>query len=132
LQPDNTLGTIKDLVEDKRSMLKELRKQKRARKKEFLDVLSQIHNISGEIAGFLNLNDDVPTVDEYDLSHKKLEGYKSWLQKLQNEKVIWLPSPILYQLVTGWKTPLISFTKQHIESFVAFLCLTGRKVTKVF
>jgi protein regulator of cytokinesis 1 len=42
----------------------------------------------------LNLN-DVPAVDESDLTLKKLEEYQSELQELQKEKVIWLSCPIL-------------------------------------
>lgn len=110
LQPDNTVRTIKDLVEDKSKTLKDLRKKKKARHTEYSLVLLQILKISDEIAGFLKRNDDneddvPPKFDDYILSQNKLEEYRTWLQKLQNKKVFWLHSLILYQSVTGLKTP---------------------------
>jgi hypothetical protein len=72
-------------------LFEELRQPKEVRIDNLSDQLSQIHNISGEI-------------DESGLSQTKLEGYQYWFQKLQTDKVIWLPRQILYQLVAGLKT----------------------------
>jgi hypothetical protein len=51
-----------------------------------------------------NLSDQLSQIHESGLSQTKLEGYQSWFQKLQTDKVIWLPRQILYQLVAGLKT----------------------------
>ncbi|KAI5395697.1 hypothetical protein KIW84_062031 [Lathyrus oleraceus] len=59
--------------------------QPEERIKDFSDVQSQIQRICGEITGSLNHN-DVPAVDESDLSLKKFEEYQSELHELQKEK----------------------------------------------
>ena len=61
-------------------------KQKEERIKEFLDVQTQIQKICGEIAGS-NQQAGSPTVDESDLSLKKLDEFHDQLQELQKEKV---------------------------------------------
>lgn len=104
MQPDDTSGTIKEQLEAIAPVLKQLWQQKEERIKDFSDVQSQIQRICGEITGNLNLN-DVPVVDESDLSLKKFDEYQSELQELQKEKVIWLLCRILYQLVADLKTP---------------------------
>lgn len=57
--------------------------------KEFTDVQLQINKIRAEIAGDLNIGEQIvkPVVDEDDLSLKKLDEYQSQLQELQREKV---------------------------------------------
>jgi protein regulator of cytokinesis 1 len=94
LQPDNTSGTIKEQLAAISPALEQLWQLKEQRIKDILDVQSQILKLRGEITGCLNLN-DVPAVDESDLTLKKLEEYQSELQELQKEKVIWLSCPIL-------------------------------------
>nr|XP_004491431.1 65-kDa microtubule-associated protein 1 [Cicer arietinum] len=83
--PDDTSGTIKEQLEAIAPVLKQLWQQKEERIKDFSDVQSQIQRICGEITGNLNLN-DVPVVDESDLSLKKFDEYQSELQELQKEK----------------------------------------------
>ncbi|TKY57347.1 65-kDa microtubule-associated protein 1 [Spatholobus suberectus] len=84
--PENTSGTIKEQLAAIAPVLEQLWQQKEERIKEFSDVQSQIQQICGEIAGNLNLNDVSPSVDESDLSLKKLDEYQSELQELQKEK----------------------------------------------
>lgn len=57
--------------------------------KEFSDVQLQIKKIRAEIAGDLNIGEQIvkPVVDEDDLSLKKLDEYQLQLQELQREKV---------------------------------------------
>lgn len=57
--------------------------------REFADVQLQIEKISGEIAGTLNVGEQMrtQTVDVEDLSLKKLDEYQSQLKELQKEKV---------------------------------------------
>lgn len=83
---DNTSGTIKQQLASIAPLLEQLCKQKEERVKEFSDVQSQIQKICGEISGKFNINDQSPTVDETDLSLKKLDEYHAQLQELQKEK----------------------------------------------
>ncbi|MQL76560.1 hypothetical protein Taro_008956, partial [Colocasia esculenta] len=80
--------TIKEHLAAIAPVLEQLLKQKEERIKEFSDVQSQIQKICGEIAGNLKLSKQMgpPTVDESDLSLKKLSEFQSQLQELQKEK----------------------------------------------
>lgn len=84
--PEKTSGTIKEQLAAIAPALEQLWKQKEERVKEFLDVQSQIQKICGEIAGNLSLGDQAPSVDESDLTLKKLDEYQAQLQELQKEK----------------------------------------------
>ncbi|XP_008811151.2 65-kDa microtubule-associated protein 1-like [Phoenix dactylifera] len=86
--PEKSSGTIKEQLAAIAPALEQLGKQKEERMKEFADVQSQIQKICGEIAGNLKIGELVgtPTVDEDDLSLKKLNEYQTQLQELQKEK----------------------------------------------
>ncbi|XP_021912355.1 65-kDa microtubule-associated protein 1-like [Carica papaya] len=83
--PEKTSGTIKEQLAAIAPALEQLWKLKEERVKEFSDVQSQIQKICGEITGNLNLS-EAPSVDESDLSLKKLDEYQAQLQELQKEK----------------------------------------------
>ncbi|KAG6755117.1 hypothetical protein POTOM_040931 [Populus tomentosa] len=83
--PEKASGTIKEQLAAIAPILEQLWEQKAERVKEFSDVQTQIQKICGEIAGNLNINDN-PTVDDADLSLKKLDEYHAQLQELQKEK----------------------------------------------
>eukprot|EP01018_Ginkgo_biloba_P006073 Gb_25382 [translate_table: standard] len=87
-RPDKQMGTLKEQLAAIAPALDELRQKKEARITEFSDVQVQILKICGEIAGNLQLDDSIttPTVDERDLSAKKLEEFHFQLQELQKEK----------------------------------------------
>lgn len=89
LQPEKSSGTIKEQLAAIAPTLNQLNKQKEERVREFVDVQSQIEKICGEIAGTLEVGDEVgpPEVDEDDLSLEKLEDFRAQLQELQKEKV---------------------------------------------
>lgn len=87
LQPEKTSGTIKEQLAAIAPALEQLWKQKEERVKEFSDVQSQIQKICGEIAGNLSLGHQAPSVDESELTLKKLDEYQAQLQELQKEKV---------------------------------------------
>lgn len=78
------LASVAPLVED-------LRVKKEERMKQFSDIKAQIEKISGEISGYNHLN-NAPvsslTLDEHDLSVRKLTEYQAHLHTLQKEKVI--------------------------------------------
>ncbi|KAJ3694641.1 hypothetical protein LUZ60_000018 [Juncus effusus] len=86
--PEKSSGTIKEQLAAIAPTLDQLNKQKAERIDEFIDVQSQIEKICGEIAGTLEVGDQVgpPEVDEEDLSLEKLEDFRSQLQELQKEK----------------------------------------------
>lgn len=84
--PEKASGTIKEQLAAIAPALEQLWKQKEERVKEFSDVQSQIQKICGEIAGNLSLGDQAPSVDESDLTLKKLDEYQAQLQELQKEK----------------------------------------------
>ncbi|KAI9385639.1 hypothetical protein POPTR_011G092500v4 [Populus trichocarpa] len=83
--PEKASGTIKEQLAAIAPILEQLWEQKAERVKEFSDVQTQIQKICGEIAGNLNINGN-PTVDDADLSLKKLDEYHAQLQELQKEK----------------------------------------------
>ncbi|XP_071702111.1 65-kDa microtubule-associated protein 1-like isoform X2 [Rutidosis leptorrhynchoides] len=83
--PDKTSETIKEQLAAIAPALEQLCKQKEERIKEFLNVQMQIHKICGEIAGG-NEQERSPTIDESDLSLKKLDEFHDQLQELQKEK----------------------------------------------
>ncbi|PWA39520.1 microtubule-associated proteins 65-1 [Artemisia annua] len=83
--PEKTSGTINQQLAAIAPALEQLLKQKEERRKEFLDVQTQIQKICTEIAGG-NQHAGSPTVDESDLSLKKLAEFHDQLQELQKEK----------------------------------------------
>ncbi|OIT39668.1 PREDICTED: 65-kDa microtubule-associated protein 1-like [Nicotiana attenuata] len=83
--PEKTSGTIKEQLAAIAPVLEKLWEQKDDRIKEFFDVQSQIQKISSEIAGTREQVESL-TVDESDLSLKKLDEFQAQLQELQKEK----------------------------------------------
>lgn len=83
--PEKSSGTINEQLAAISPALEQLRKKKKDRVKEFVDVQSQIQKICNEIDG-----DDEqlvsPAVDETDLSLKKLDEFQTQLKELQEEK----------------------------------------------
>ncbi|KAF8095257.1 hypothetical protein N665_0338s0012 [Sinapis alba] len=82
--PDKSPATIKEQLAAIAPALEQLWHQKEERVRDFSDVQSQIQKISGEIVG--GLSNELPVVDESDLSLKKLDSFHSQLQELQKEK----------------------------------------------
>ncbi|XP_045796022.1 65-kDa microtubule-associated protein 3-like [Trifolium pratense] len=77
-------GNLKKEREAVISQLEEIRKLKTERKKQFLEVLHQLQNISSELYGNVGVNSNL---DEKNLSFEKLEELKRQLIQFQNEKV---------------------------------------------
>ncbi|AES72044.2 65-kDa microtubule-associated protein 8 [Medicago truncatula] len=85
-RPEKRVGTLKEQLDSITPALREMRLRKEERLNQFQAVQGKIQRISAEIAGN---SDDVPstiTVNENDLSLKKLEDYQNELQRLYNEK----------------------------------------------
>lgn len=72
-------------------LLEDLRLQKDERLKQFVDIQAQIEKMSGEISGYSDqLNNAMLgslTLDEQDLTLRKLNEYQTHLRSLQKEKV---------------------------------------------
>lgn len=67
--------------------IEEMRKKRSERKKQFVEVLDQICDISSEIYGSAENSLSQRTVDENDLSLRRLDELHSQLLALQKEKV---------------------------------------------
>jgi len=78
-------GTLKEQLNSITPALQEMQMRKEVRVKQFMEVQTEIHRIASEIAG--RLGNEVVTVNEEDLSLKKLEEFQSELQRLKREKV---------------------------------------------
>jgi Ase1/PRC1/MAP65 family protein len=89
LQPEKTSGTIKQQLAAIAPILEQLTKKKNERKREFINVQSQIDQICGEIAGTIEVGEQVatPQVNDDDLTLEKLKEFRSQLQELEKEKV---------------------------------------------
>ncbi|CAH1444347.1 unnamed protein product [Lactuca virosa] len=83
--PVKTSGSIKEQLAAIAPALEHLLKQKEERVKKFANVLTQIQKIRGEISG-TNEQTGSFTVDESDLSVKKLDEFHDHLQELEKEK----------------------------------------------
>ncbi|KAL6909864.1 hypothetical protein ACP4OV_001523 [Aristida adscensionis] len=86
--PEKTTGTIKQQLAAIAPTLEQLNKQKNERVREFINVQSQIDQICGEIAGTIEVGEQVatPQVNEDDLTLERLEDFRSQLQELEKEK----------------------------------------------
>lgn len=85
-QSDQNVGSLKEELRKILPQLEEMRKRKSDRKNQFLEVVDEIRNISNEIQGTMECISS-KTVDEADLSLRKLEELHRQLHALQKEKV---------------------------------------------
>ncbi|CAA0825672.1 65-kDa microtubule-associated protein 8 [Striga hermonthica] len=86
-RPEKMAGTLKEQLNSITPALREMQLRKEERVKQFRVVQGQIHKISAEIAGCTEYNDTSScSVNENDLSLKKLEEYQNELQRLHSEK----------------------------------------------
>ncbi|XP_039034365.1 65-kDa microtubule-associated protein 8 isoform X3 [Hibiscus syriacus] len=87
-RPEKMSGTIKQQLDSITPALREMRLRKEERVNQFRAIQGQIQKISAEIAGQSEYDDSITnvTVNENDLSLKKLEEYQNELQRLYNEK----------------------------------------------
>lgn len=83
--------TLKEKLASISPLVEELKTKKEERLKQFGDIKAQIEKISVEISGYSHLNDHMIinslTMEETDLSLRKLNEYQSHLRALQKEKV---------------------------------------------
>ncbi|GLJ25641.1 hypothetical protein SUGI_0491190 [Cryptomeria japonica] len=85
-QGERKPGSLKEQLEAITPHLEEMRRRKEDRIKQIVDVKTQIQKISNEITGCVQINLCAVSVDDSDLSLRKLEEYQRHLQALQEEK----------------------------------------------
>uniref|UniRef100_R7W771 65-kDa microtubule-associated protein 8 n=1 Tax=Aegilops tauschii TaxID=37682 RepID=R7W771_AEGTA len=83
-KPEKMNGTLKEQLNSITPALQEMQMKKEARLKQFTEVQTEVQIIASEIAG--RSENEVVTVNEDDLSLKKLEEHQSELQRLKREK----------------------------------------------
>ncbi|KAK1606583.1 hypothetical protein QYE76_030256 [Lolium multiflorum] len=83
-RPEKMNGSLKEQLNSITPALQEMQMRKEARLKQFIEVQTEVQRIASEIAG-RSENEDV-TVNEEDLSLKKLEDHQNELQRLKREK----------------------------------------------
>ncbi|XP_051121204.1 65-kDa microtubule-associated protein 8 [Andrographis paniculata] len=87
-RPEKMTGTLKEQLNSITPALREMQLRKEDRVKQFRVVQGQIHKISAEIDGRTEYSDSpsAVSVNENDISLKKLEEYQNELQRLHAEK----------------------------------------------
>uniref|UniRef100_A0A0E0E0V8 65-kDa microtubule-associated protein 8 n=1 Tax=Oryza meridionalis TaxID=40149 RepID=A0A0E0E0V8_9ORYZ len=83
-RPEKMTGTLKEQLNSITPALQEMQMRKEARLKQFIEVQTEIQRITSEIAG--RPENEAITVNQEDLSLKKLEEHQSELQRLKREK----------------------------------------------
>uniref|UniRef100_A0ACD5ZWT6 Uncharacterized protein n=1 Tax=Avena sativa TaxID=4498 RepID=A0ACD5ZWT6_AVESA len=83
-RPEKMNGNLKEQLNSITPALQEMQMRKEARLKQFTEVQTEVQRIASEIAG--RSENEVVTVNEDDLSLKKLEEHQSELQRLKREK----------------------------------------------
>ncbi|CAN8291129.1 unnamed protein product [Cochlearia groenlandica] len=87
-RPDKKVGTLRDQLDSIAPALRETRLKKDERVKQIRSIKGEIHKISAEIAGrstYEDLSTNI-TIDDNDLSIKKLDEYQNKLHRLHDEK----------------------------------------------
>lgn len=83
-RPEKMTGALKEQLNSITPALQEMQMRKEARLKQFMEVQTEVQRIASEIAG--RSDNEAVTVNEEDLSLKKLEEHQSELQRLKREK----------------------------------------------
>ncbi|XP_042053281.1 65-kDa microtubule-associated protein 6-like isoform X1 [Salvia splendens] len=88
VQSDKKAQSLKGKLASVRPLAEDLKLKKEGRMKQFADIRSQIEKISGEISGYGSTASSISslTMEEQDLSVRKLTEHQSKLRVLQKEK----------------------------------------------
>ncbi|XP_022734834.1 65-kDa microtubule-associated protein 6-like isoform X1 [Durio zibethinus] len=89
IQTEKKVASLKEKLATVTPLLEDLRMKKEERIKQFADIKSQIEKISGEISGYSYPNDTMIsclTLEDQDMSLRKLTEFQTHLQTLQKEK----------------------------------------------
>ncbi|XP_021722763.1 65-kDa microtubule-associated protein 3-like [Chenopodium quinoa] len=85
-QTEQKSGSLKEELNAILSQLEEMRKRKADRKNQFLELIEQIQNVSIAIHGSAGYDSSTESVDDNDLTLRRLEELQKQLQSLQMEK----------------------------------------------
>ncbi|XP_048230397.1 65-kDa microtubule-associated protein 6 isoform X2 [Ricinus communis] len=88
-QTEKRASSLKQKLASVTPLVEDLRTKKEERMKQFADIKAQIEKISGEISGYNNLNSSLISsfsLEDQDLSLRKLNEYQTHLRTLQKEK----------------------------------------------
>lgn len=88
MQSDQSMGSLKAELRTILPQIEEMRKRKSERQNQFIEVKGEIQCIKNEIDGSGGYALNEKTVDDTDLSLRKLEELHSELQSLKEERVI--------------------------------------------
>lgn len=89
IQKEKKMAPLKEKLASISPLLEDLRTKKEERRKQFADIKNQIEKISGEISGYNYPNDTMIsclTLEDQDLSLRRLTEFHTRLQTLQKEK----------------------------------------------
>ncbi|KAK9276656.1 hypothetical protein L1049_006192 [Liquidambar formosana] len=89
VQTEKRSTSLKEKLASVTPLVEDLRMKKEERMKQFSDMKAQIEKISGEISGYNHLNSALInslTLEEQDLSLRKLTEFQTHLRTLQKEK----------------------------------------------
>lgn len=90
IQTEKKVASLKEKLASVTPLLEDLRVKREERLKQFADIKTQIEKISGEISGYNYPNDTMISclsLEDHDLTLRKLTEVKTHLQALQKEKV---------------------------------------------
>lgn len=89
IQTEKKVASLKEKLASVTPLLEDLRVKREERLKQFADIKTQIEKISGEISGYNYPNDTMISclsLEDHDLTLRKLTEVKTHLQALQKEK----------------------------------------------
>lgn len=89
IQTEKRTRSLKEKLASVTPVVEDLRMKKEERIKQFAEIKAQIEKISSEISEYNNLNNTLVTnitLDEQDLSLRKLSEYQTHLRSIQKEK----------------------------------------------
>lgn len=90
IQAEKRSASLKQKLASVTPVVEDLRKKKEERIKQLADIRAQIERISGEISEYGYANNGASSglsLDEEDLSLRRLSEYQTCLRTLQKEKV---------------------------------------------
>lgn len=90
IQSEKRSTSLKEKLASVTPLVEDLRTKKEERLKHFADIKVQIEKISVEISGYDHLNNSLInslSLEEEDLSLRRLTDYQTHLRALQKEKV---------------------------------------------
>ncbi|XP_010505525.1 PREDICTED: 65-kDa microtubule-associated protein 5-like [Camelina sativa] len=111
-------GSLKEQISTVKPVLEDLVMKKDLRRKELSETLSQIAEISSNIAGNDYPVSSGPQIDESDLTQRKLDELRAHLQDLRNEKAVRLQKQNSYISAVHELSEIMSFDSSKALSSI--------------